>query len=186
MVKVDELSIPRKTKISGRKTTLTAAFANALLPRKEMGNSEKRTVLRALEIDPDNVKCAYCGDQASEWDHLRPIISGKRPTGWITEAANLVPACGKCNQSKGKKPWKDWMQGGARNSPASRNIPDLKRRIELLDRFIASFPETRVDLSPIEDTPHWKNLWKKRDEIFRLIDEADTIASAMREETLLQ
>ena len=43
-------------------------------------------------------------------DHLRPLVKDKEPTGYISEIHNLVPSCGKCNQSKGNKEWKAWMR----------------------------------------------------------------------------
>ncbi|MFL6304101.1 MAG: HNH endonuclease [Candidatus Sulfotelmatobacter sp.] len=57
--------------------------------------------LRILHIDPSDIRCAYCGNKSTEWDHLRPIITNQEPTGYITEISDLVPRCGKCNQSKG-------------------------------------------------------------------------------------
>lgn len=65
--------------------------------------------------------CAYCGDTPSEWDHFFSVVSGKQPTGFITEVYNLVPSCGKCNQSKGSKNWKEWIRGNtAALSPTAR------------------------------------------------------------------
>ena len=50
-------------------------------------------------------------------------------TGFITEIANLVPACGKCNQSKGNKPWRDWMLSGAKLSPTGRAVANVADRV---------------------------------------------------------
>ena len=54
-------------------------------------------------MDPDNVACAYCGNAMTEWDHLNPLVMDKQATGFITEIQNLVPACGKCNQTNGNR-----------------------------------------------------------------------------------
>ena len=64
----------------------------------------KRSV---IVLGEEGARCAYCGDKASDWDHLRPLVVKRRPTGFISEIANLVPACGKCNQSKGNSPWRE-------------------------------------------------------------------------------
>jgi len=50
----------------------------------------------------------------TDWDHLRPLVRNRRPTGFISEIKNLVPSCGPCNQSKGAADWKAWMTEGAR------------------------------------------------------------------------
>jgi len=43
--------------------------------------------------------CYYCGQEASQVDHVIPIASGGDPM----SLDNLVPACKRCNLSKGKK-----------------------------------------------------------------------------------
>ena len=70
--------------------------------------------------------CAYFGGPRTEWDHFRPLVTSQRPTGYITEIANLVPACGKCNQSKGSKPWREWITSKAKRSPRTQEINNLE------------------------------------------------------------
>jgi 5-methylcytosine-specific restriction endonuclease McrA len=43
--------------------------------------------------------CFYCGQEANQVDHVIPIASGGDPM----SLDNLVPACKRCNLSKGKK-----------------------------------------------------------------------------------
>ena len=83
----------------------------------------------------ENFQCAYCGGVASEWDHLRPLVKDKKPTGYISEIHNLVPSCGKCNQSKGNKEWKTWMLSTARLSPTARGIKDISARVKRLEAY---------------------------------------------------
>jgi HNH endonuclease len=91
--------------VAGRSSSITNAFISAIIPVIEPSEEEEREALGILRIDPEDIRCAYCGDKATEWDHLRPIISNQEPTGYITEIANLVPSCGKCNQS-----YENWRQ----------------------------------------------------------------------------
>jgi 5-methylcytosine-specific restriction endonuclease McrA len=84
-------------------------------------------------MSPEEICCAYCGDPHTEWDHLRSIIREKKPTGYITEIAILVPACGKCNQSKGGNHWRDWMLGSATRSPKTGGVANLDRKVMLLE-----------------------------------------------------
>lgn len=48
--------------------------------------------------------CAYCLCQATAIDHLTPIFLGGKD-----EPDNVVPACKRCNSSKGKKPLLQWL-----------------------------------------------------------------------------
>jgi 5-methylcytosine-specific restriction endonuclease McrA len=98
-------SMPNRVKISGRSSTITNSFVQSLIPEVTPTESEVLHALGLLEIDPENPTCSYCGDPTTEWDHLRPLVRDKMPTGFISEIGNLVPSCGKCNQSKGNKPW---------------------------------------------------------------------------------
>jgi hypothetical protein len=61
------------------------------------------------------------------WDHLRPLVKNKLPTGYISEIRNLVPSCGPCNQSKGASDWRAWMRGKARGSPTLDVVLDAMR-----------------------------------------------------------
>jgi len=72
----------------------------------------------------------------TDWDHLRPLVRNRRPTGFISEIKNLVPSCGLCNQSKGAADWKAWMTGKARGSPTTRGVKDVADRVCRLNRLL--------------------------------------------------
>jgi 5-methylcytosine-specific restriction endonuclease McrA len=76
---------------------------NSIIPIIVPTNEQVKEALDILGMDHDSFHCAYCGATASEWDHLRPLVLNKKPTGYISEIHNLVPACGKCNQSNDSK-----------------------------------------------------------------------------------
>src|SRR5262245_24638640 len=98
--------LPTPMNITGRSSSITNAFISAIIPVVEPTQAEEIEALRLLGMSLDDIRCAFCGDKSTEWDHLRAIICDQKPTGYITEIANLVPACGKCNQSKGKTQWR--------------------------------------------------------------------------------
>ncbi|MCI9657297.1 MAG: hypothetical protein HFI14_01650 [Lachnospiraceae bacterium] len=56
-------------------------------------------------------------------------ITGRTSSITISEIHNLIPSCGKCNQSKGNRNRKTWMLGNTPLSPHSRQIPDIEYRI---------------------------------------------------------
>src|SRR5687768_4986894 len=105
--------MPTSMTITGRSSSITNAFVSAIIPVVFPTEAEVIEALAVLGMLPTDVRCAYCGDASSEWDHLRPLVVNQKPTGFISEIANLVPSCGKCNQSKGKKPWREWMCSSA-------------------------------------------------------------------------
>lgn len=54
-------------------------------------------------------ECAYCGRTMNKGerltrDHLVPVAEGG-----TTSQSNIVPACSRCNSSKGKREWRDWF-----------------------------------------------------------------------------
>jgi 5-methylcytosine-specific restriction endonuclease McrA len=100
--------MPTAMSITGRSSSITNAFVNALIPIVFPSEAEVVEALSVLGMSPNDVRCIYCGDPYTEWDHLRPLVIDQKPTGFVSELANLVPGCGRCNQSKGKKPWREW------------------------------------------------------------------------------
>src|ERR1041385_6913759 len=115
--------MPSVQTMVSRKSSITNAFVNALIPVIDPTNQEIAEALRILGMEPSDVRCAYCGDKSTEWDHLRPLVIKHRPTGFISEIGNLVPSCGKCNQSKGNKPWRVWILSATfSHSPTKRGV----------------------------------------------------------------
>lgn len=142
-------------KITGRTSTISNAFVNSIVPVIKPTSEEITESLKILEMTPNSIECIYCGSTCSEWDHLNPLVKNGEPTGYISEIANLVPACGKCNQSKGNKNWKTWMQSSAKLSPKTKGVQDLERRIRLLEKY-ESYKKARCfNFSEISE-----ELWK--------------------------
>jgi 5-methylcytosine-specific restriction endonuclease McrA len=172
--------LPAPMSVMGRSSSITNAFINAIIPVIEPTEEEELEALRILEIDPKNICCAYCGDKATEWDHLRPIISNQEPTGYITEIANLVPSCGKCNQSKGKSYWQTWMEGNARLSPRTRGIDDLARRVERLQNYEAGREPCRVDFAALVGPEMWQRHRQNWRSVLDLLKTSQDLAGEIR------
>ena len=85
--------MPTSMKITGRSSSITNAFINSIIPVVLPTNEQVKEALGILGMDCDKFECSYCGSNASEWDHLRPLVLNKKPTGYISEIHNLVPAC---------------------------------------------------------------------------------------------
>jgi hypothetical protein len=173
--------MPTPVKITGRISTITNSFVNGIVPCISPTEQEISEALQILGLDADDLHCAYCGDRATEWEHLRPLVTRKRPTGYISEIANLVPACSKCNQSKSGRNWREWITSGARLSPASRGITDLKERFHRLECFEAWRQPTIINFEEIVGSTLWEQHWQNLDRIVFLMRECEETARAMRD-----
>lgn len=119
----------------------TPGFAFSILNRalleciavRQFGATEIREVLKFFGDDPP--ACAFCGAAPiSRWDHLVPVTQGGD-----TVLGNMVPACSKCDDSKGDQPFEAWALGSAPGSPRSRGVADLEQRLAKLRDYAASY-----------------------------------------------
>jgi len=130
----------------------------------------------------DGIVCAYCGGVASDWDHLRPLVRNKRPTGYISDYKNLVPSCGRCNQSKGAQEWRSWIVGSAPGSPASRKILDLDKRIAALERFETWGAVQPLPLEKLADATSWARHWENLRRLEEALQDAQKHAAVLQAE----
>lgn len=172
--------LPTAMTVTGRSSSITNAFIVAIIPIVEPTEAEELEALRILGVNPQDIRCAYCGDKATEWDHLRAIISGQEPTGYITEIANLVPACGKCNQSKGKSHWRDWMLGNARLSPTTRGIPDVANRVARLEAYEKWRKPRKFDFATIVGPELWQRHRQNWRDVLGLLKTSQELAVEIR------
>lgn len=176
---LEYISFPKPVKVPSRTSTITSSFCRAIVPTNQPTDKQKIAVFQKLNIPVG--ECAYCGDRASEFDHLRPLVKNKRPTGYINEIDNAIPSCGKCNQSKGGQDWKDWMLGNAKHSPKTRGISDLDKRVVAIETYEASTSPTVVDF---ESGADMEKYWAILGQINDLMYQAQVIADAHNQEKL--
>lgn len=157
---IDAFQMPSPVKITDRKTSITNAFANSIIPVVPPTNFQVEEALRILNLNKDDLRCTYCGSHATEWDHLRPLIVRQKPTGFISEIRNLVPSCGKCNQSKGNKGWREWINSNAPRSPKTRGVTDVPSRVERLEEFEKWGAVVPLDLKAMVGEELWDAHWE--------------------------
>ena len=167
--------MPKAVTIMGRSSSITNSFYNGIVPIIKPTDEEIKNALKALEQKEENVTCVYCGDPKTEWDHLYPLIVNKRHTGYITEIANLVPACGKCNQSKGNSNWKEWIVSDAEKSPKTRKIKDLDKRIKIIEKYDLTFPKKRIDIETLVGEDIWQKYQESYEKIILEMQKAQSI-----------
>jgi hypothetical protein len=173
--------MPSVQTMMSRKSSITNAFVNAVIPVIPPTLDEVEEALGILGMQANEVRCAYCGDRATEWDHLRPLVLRRRPTGYVSEIANLVPACGKCNQSKGNKPWREWMVSKAKLSPTGRGLGGLEARVARLEAYERWRTPTRVDFEAILGREHWEEYWSLCEGVIGKMRECQAVADGLRE-----
>jgi len=180
MKRIRYCQLPAPMNVTGRSSSITNAFINAIIPVIEPTTAEELEALQILGMSSDDIRCSYCGDKNTEWDHLRAIISNQEPTGYITEIANLVPSCSKCNQSKGKSHWRTWMEGDAKLSPKTRNIPDLQERIQRLQNYEAWRQPRRIDFAAIVGPEMWQRHRQNWRNVLDLLKTSQRLAEEIR------
>ena len=172
-------AMPKPVRITGRSSSITNSFVNGVIPVVVTTEAEVREALEILGM-LDRVTCSYCGDTSTEWDHLRPLVEKQRPTGYISEIHNLVPACGKCNQSKGNKHWLTWMRSTARLSPTARGVADIEERIARLQEYEDRGIPTKIDFEAAAGPDLWEKHWAHHRKLLELMRVADEEAQEIR------
>jgi hypothetical protein len=178
--------MPAVQSMKSRKTSITNAFVSSIIPVIRPTPEQIAEALRIFGMTAETVSCIYCGDKSSALDHLRPIVDGRRPTGFISEIANLVPCCQPCNSSKGNSNWRAWMTGSAPQSPASRGVGDLQSRIQRLDAFERWRQPTHVDFAAIVGAQAYEDYWRELDRIIGEMEHSQRLADKLRAQIAAQ
>lgn len=174
-------SMPSGLTITGRSSSIRGAFVAAIVPVVRPSASEIREVLAILGTEPADLRCSYCGNPATEWDHLRPLVTSGRPTGYPSSIRNLVPACGKCNQSKGKSNWKAWMLSTkAKKSPTRRGVEDVLERVRRLEEFERWADCRPLDIPELVDGEMLRDYYRLQDEILAGMRTAQLLAAKLK------
>lgn len=174
------MEIPRRSTVVSRKSTINSQFVRAMAPYLTPTPEQILVRLKLFNADGEKL-CAYCGDRQTEWDHLYPMMDNKEWTGYFTEINNLIPACSKCNQSRGNTPYRDWMRNiKVRLSPACRGIKDLEERVCAIDKAIAGFPPRQIKPEGRAAAPELVYS-KQLSAINKLLDAAQNTANRLNE-----
>ncbi|MGZ5400800.1 MAG: HNH endonuclease [Nocardioides sp.] len=118
----------RRARVARRRTRRVASRVNDLAPEE----------WRALTLAWG--RCAYCGatDKPLQRDCVLPIARGGRYT-----LANVVPACGSCNASKGRNEVTTWLRQRRLDEGAF-----LTRHAEIQTTLAAAFPVSPAATGP--------------------------------------
>jgi 5-methylcytosine-specific restriction endonuclease McrA len=159
-----------------RKTTINHAFASAIAPVDEYDEAKLVAAILLLGQDPaSDLTCVYCDLHATTWDHLVGLVENAELRGYGHQIGNLLPCCRDCNSKKGAKRWDVYLREA---------VPDLMA-FEAKQKLIAGYIERHavaVNLKrAAEKLPaDWARYSAIKQEIFKLMDEADSIAARLR------
>lgn len=129
--------------------------------------------MRLLGQDPCNdLTCVYCGTEAKTWDHLTNLVKGGKFQGFGHQVGNLVPCCKTCNEKKQGKPFREFV---------NRIIADpakAEEKVKQLEEYQSRFAR-KIDLEGmnLEFQPELRRLGEIKEEIFRLMKEADDLSA---------
>jgi 5-methylcytosine-specific restriction endonuclease McrA len=159
-----------------RKTTINHAFASAIAPLDKYDEVKLTEAIRLLGQDPNgDLKCVYCDLKATTWDHLVGLVENAELRGYGHQIGNLLPCCRDCNSKKGAKGWEIYL----RSVILDQSDFEAKHKVitNYVDRYAAS-----VNLKKAAETlpDEWARYYAIKHEIFRLMEEADTIALRLR------
>lgn len=130
--KIAELKYPSTDNIGNRTSTIARSMACTIATITSCTEDKEKEWLDIFDPNNEGLTCAYCGEKATHLDHLFPLIKDGFPTGYGTEPGNLVPCCGNCNQSKGNKNWKDYIE------QINKNKVDAQKRIDNINKLLGN------------------------------------------------
>ncbi|NIY77926.1 HNH endonuclease [Celeribacter sp. HF31] len=166
----------KSSRIMGRKSTFSNAFASALAPFDEYSESTVNSSITDLGQNPeDELTCVYCDAPAATWDHVFNRVIAGEFSGYGHRIRNLVPSCRTCNERKGKKNWRDFIIHEGR--------PNLENRIARMEKFLSADEARPTTMDDIRNAaqPELDRFLEIRSEVFRLLEEADAVAKSIRQ-----
>lgn len=169
----------RSSTIKSRKSTVASAFASALAPHDSYDQETVADAMRDLDQDPDSeLECVYCGAEAATWDHVFNRVVKGNFSGHGHRIRNLVPCCRTCNESKGQKPWRDFLD--------TRNPPDKEVRVRRMERFLGNTDAQPIDIEDMKQkAPEDFALFIEiRERVYQLMAEADELAANIRQKVM--
>jgi hypothetical protein len=159
-----------------RVTTINHAFASAIAPVDKYEPEKLDAALRLLNQEPDgDLCCVYCGKPSETWDDLVGLVKNGELNGYGHQLGNLVPCCKRCNSKKGTKNWIEHLR---------EEVPEdaeFEKRSRLISSYLERYASPVDSRRAKEKSPaKWKRFCQIKDEIIRLMKEADTLTEELR------
>ena len=121
-------------------------------------------------------ECVYCGSSVvARWDHVVPVNEGGEAV-----LGNMVPSCARCDDSKGSRPYHEWMVSDVPSSPNSRGVSDVKKRLRRVEAYVQHFGYITLPLDKRLSSREFDRLEKIRARLQALRQEVDSLISDYR------
>lgn len=93
------------------------------------------------------IRCFYCdAHEPTRWDHLHAVTRDGD-----TVPGNLVPACGRCDDSKQDRDIDEWVRSTSRHRPPAERLSALQAKVAAYrERFAYNAQAFEARLSPDE------------------------------------
>ena len=96
------------------------------------------------------------------------------------DARCTLPACGKCNQSKGNKNWHEWIVSSARLSPKTRGIKDIDEKIRRINAYEKQGGLVCVDFETHLGPELWRRHWDNWQSVLEEMRNAQELADELK------
>lgn len=166
-----KFKLPTKSDLKSRTSTISNAFAIAITPYIYPSLNEIEHFLKELHLEQG--QCAYCLGKANAMDHVKPLVTGGLPTGYITEIRNLVPCCSACNSAKGAQDFRAWYKSEKnikRLHSEGLTDTEIDERFDIVSRYIDKIPAP-IDYKTILGDNLWNEFLHRKEEMVRLLKE---------------
>lgn len=162
-----------------RNSTINHAFASALAP---FDNYDENKINEALQFlgqkGEAELLCVFCNNKATSWDHLTGLVKDKQLRGYGYQIGNLVPCCGTCNSQKGSKEFETFIKEDSVKEDTAKTV-----LINLLNNYQKKFAK-EINIQNLENEDEFKKYQFLKEQIFKLMQEADVIATGLRTKIL--
>lgn len=135
--------LPTKTYVGFGLSMLDRAVKESFALRCGVVDLEK---IEAFCSHDGHIRCAYCdAPDPNCWDHLHPVSLGGD-----TVPGNLVPACGRCDDSKQDRTIEEWALSVSAYRPSAERLKKIQNRLAAYQAKFAYAPRQFVDKLSIE------------------------------------
>jgi hypothetical protein len=118
------------------------------------------------------IACVYCDAvNATRWDHLHPVSRGGD-----SSPGNLVPACGRCDDSKQDRTIEEWVSSKSKHRPPSERLEVIRSRIS---EYQAEFVYLPIEFEQKLDE-------QQRAIYLRFREKLDALREQMRQDGLIK
>ena len=167
----------KQYKVTTRASTITNAFVSALAPYEPYDDERACAAMRDLgQNDLDRLRCVYCRDDATTWDHLINLVSNKKLNGYGHQLGNLVPCCSRCNSAKQGKNYEDFV-----NARVQLSGPE---KAELIERLTSHLRLAKKHEPTEEEKKLDDDLQAILTNIQDLLTKADSLVNLVRNKSL--